>query len=843
MIFDDAKAVIKIQTPGIYYVSFHVILESIEDSLTAAISVNNKLDSFPIASALRVNETSSVGASGFLKLTASDTISVLAYSTKSYTVSKNTALIIRFHDDALSVSGFLFSLPEYALNNKTTSLMLGPWAAPIYGQFSSSLSFQPGQYEFTVPVNGSYMITLNLILTILQFEYDVQLSLYASKVLISNIDIEEIPFSTATVNLNEIVHLNLGEVLRVVLTTNGARLNLQGMSSWSVLLLMQQEDVKNGFRATLEKSLIILNTNEYQIIRKWLPQNNTLDFSQLLSSSIENGNSFNTRSNGMFYVTTDLSFSLFMNISLKGYFSLSFFQEPNGLFAEKRVIPKVQGITIDGLSVQTYRISLAGVYELSRTTPLSVAIVGENISKFVINKESSFAIIETNSLYPGFHAVLDSSMHVTNKNRNKVKEWKSFKSDIGGLYDFTNGLSIGNDIYKVSEDGLYLAIANVVVSDIDDGYVYGFIKRLSTDSDSISAKCCFTVLKMALNFGGFFLLKRGETLFVELQADSDQDWKVLQSGFTIAYMGINPIYFQSELNEDFVVNSGTITINNWQNTPDNLFNNGKFVAPYDGVYFTVANIIIKVDNVDSESKVYISINGQEIKGLNSEKKTNMENTNMNNKNTCFTLFLSGSFYATKNSIIAVNLQTGTQLSVLVESTFGIVLVSSSTEVSGALGVLNSNSNFYDQVGDWKNAGIWTFNNNQDFNGQYLQSSTLSFDDSTYINVLEEGVYLISANIEVYLSIIKTNLLYKISVHLNDDLETGLTVWQSSLWKTQTLHLCGALFLKKNDKIYLSVSFENFLDTTVLKGSGLSIVLLSNSEASSTFFAILKVKSL
>ncbi|XP_047136398.1 uncharacterized protein LOC100212257 isoform X2 [Hydra vulgaris] len=831
--FDNTKAVVTIQTSGIYYVSFHLILEDIQDSLTAAISINNKYDNFPIVSALRVNDINTVGAAGFLKLTASDTICLLAYSTKSYIVSKNTALIIRYHGDPLSASGFLFSLPEYLLNSQTTTMLLGPWVEEIYGHFYSTLSFRPGQYEFTIPLSGSYMITLNLILTILQFDYDIKLDVYASDTLIFSMSIEEIPFSTATVNLNEIIHLNVGDVLRIELTTNGARINLRDLSSWSVLLMNQLDNVNNGFHRSLDKNLLLLDTKNYQTIGNWVIQNNTLYFSQFLSSTIENGKSFNTKSVGMFYVTTDLSFSLFLNISQYGSFSIAFFQEPNVIFSEKRVIPKSQGKLTNVIYGQNYRVSLAGVYKLSKVTPISIAIKGENITKFVINKESTFAVIETSSSYPGFHAALDSSMHVANRDRNKLDGWTTLcGSGFEGLYDFTNGLSSWKDKYTVSEDGLYLAVANVVVSDVDDGFIYGFIKQLNTDPDIIIAKTFTPSSKTAVTFGGFFLLKRTETVFVELKTDTDEDWKVLSSGFSVAYLGLSPIYFLSGLNDNFFVNSKNVIVDNWKDTTYNLLTNGVFVAPYDGVYFTVANIILDVKNGFSENKVYISLNRQEIKGIFSKKRTTTA--------IIVSLFLSGSFYASKSSVIALAIQTdiiGTKISV--GSTWGVVLVSTSNQASGALGVLNSDT-YFDQQNEWQNAGNWMYKDNQYNNGQYLRSNTLSFDDPTYIEVLEAGIYLISANIEVFYTIPNPQL-YKISINLNDDLnkETGLSLWQTSVWPKQTLNLCGALYLKENDKVYVRVLFTSFPNTIVLSGSGLSIELLSSRKIYSTFFAMLK----
>ena len=88
------------------------------------------------------------------------------------------------------------------------------------------------------------------------------------------------------------------------------------------------------------------------------------------------------------------------------------------------------------------------------------------------------------------------------------------------------------------------------------------------------------------------------------------------------------------------------------------------------------------------------------------------------------------------------------------------------------------------------------------------------------------------------------ILFKIVV--NEDkgrtnVQNGMTTWQRSGHATQTLHICGTMFLHHGDKIAVQIS-SNQLDKVIIKKpSSLSIVQIPEPVQYPSFVTKLEVR--
>lgn len=69
----------------------------------------------------------------------------------------------------------------------------------------------------------------------------------------------------------------------------------------------------------------------------------------------------------------------------------------------------------------------------------------------------------------------------------------------------------------------------------------------------------------------------------------------------------------------------------------------------------------------------------------------------------------------------------------------------------------------------------------------------------------------------------------------------MTIWQKSLWDSETLHITGAMFLNAGDKIEIKIKSDSIRDTILLAESGLSLVKVTEEDQSASFTGFINVR--
>ena len=73
-----------------------------------------------------------------------------------------------------------------------------------------------------------------------------------------------------------------------------------------------------------------------------------------------------------------------------------------------------------------------------------------------------------------------------------------------------------------------------------------------------------------------------------------------------------------------------------------------------------------------------------------------------------------------------------------------------------------------------------------------------------------------------------------------NVQNGMTTWQRSSHPTQTLHICGTMFLHHGDKVAVQISSSELAKVTIKKPSSFSIVQIPEPIQYPSFVARLKV---
>ena len=226
-----------------------MLSNNIGKDVTMGVILNNDtFNGLAIHSTVLVKYSTTVAAAGSLKLNTGDLISVYGYCKSAYQISKQSTLFIRYHDNPLSAPGFFYTLEKaILLPEASTKLILGEWIKKEYGQFASSSGFHDKVTDIQVPVTGVYMVNVNVIASILQRTSKLEVRINVNKQKVSSVCPYLISISTATANLNDMLHLQAGSVIEIeVIVSNTSKVNIIA-SSWSMLLLKLSDTSVNLF--------------------------------------------------------------------------------------------------------------------------------------------------------------------------------------------------------------------------------------------------------------------------------------------------------------------------------------------------------------------------------------------------------------------------------------------------------------------------------------------------------------------------------------------------------------------------------------------------------------------
>ena len=142
---------------------------------------------------------------------------------------------------------------------------------------------------------------------------------------------------------------------------------------------------------------------------------------------------------------------------------------------------------------------------------------------------------------------------------------------------------------------------------------------------------------------------------------------------------------------------------------------------------------------------------------------------------------------------------------------------------------------------WRPLDFVAVTPSNDTAGEYELTSNLNFNGGI-VNIYNDGIYIISANIEVEHTGTISAML-QLGVFINDQTthDNGLNIQKKSMWKAETLHVSGGVFLKDGDEVDIRFSSDDFSNIKIMERSSFSILAVTEESQKATFTAHLKVR--
>uniref|UniRef100_A0A7M5VBF8 Uncharacterized protein n=2 Tax=Clytia hemisphaerica TaxID=252671 RepID=A0A7M5VBF8_9CNID len=787
-------------------------------------------------------------AGGFLQLFVGDYINIQVLSNGRIDVFEGSYLHVRYHDDVSTIPGCLFSLSDPMSVYKVEDQSIGPWSNRYSGQFTSASNFREGISHIQIPNDGVYLLTINLIVT------STRDAFFQLQIMADNEPITDHPYINKaneinTYSITDMLHLKTTAVVKFHATTD-EDIQILGNTTFSILLIKPAAANGNGYRADLNNNaqyiLSDVKAGEYSILQKWNYtgyQNHRYDY--LDHATLVDDRSFSIEGvdgHGVYYISANIILKVEAE-SAEPVITLVFYKGELPFFKSKST-----KICNDECY---FTINMIAIFLLDKTTPLSVAITGINATSIHIRSDSTFSAIQSPTVHPGFHAGLEDLLKFETKEKTRLFPWESHGE--GGLYHFTNSFNTTGGVFTVQRAGVYLVTANTILSDCSEQRVTIHIVR---DGDKLHtrglyAKDTYPSNRITLNSGGVLHLQRDQTLSLYVQAD-DEDWSVQAGGLNVAYISSKSVYIQSIINSDQsfakVEDSKKRAVQGWRVESAQgmeLDTYGMVETPFDGVYYTIATIIMDdavQPSTTSFYKAQLKLNDQYVGGLYSKRKIGLKS--IPSSRSSYTLFFSGTFRANKGDKMFIEIETGedTAFRLVQSSSWSIVYLPvhhHTNQLSGGLATLDQDAFFKANGLLWRPVAF-------SFGG--ANTGSFAYTDKVYfssgkVSIYNDGIFIISANVEIEYTK-EQSILMQLGLFINENTSpnNGLNVQQKSFFKVETMHLSGSIFLKKGDVVDIRFTSADIADTKIIAPSGFSILMIPEESQKASFTANTKAPS-
>ena len=837
-----------IKKSGIYFISFNLYLRYISNRKTIAKVVlnSNTDDSNLMVESQRANENLPLEASGFLELLVGDSVSIQILTDSRVAINKGSMLHIRFHESLFSMPGCSFSAASYLTVYRSMPAVVGPWIKRFKGQFTSASNFREKLAYVQIPKDGVYLVSINLI-TKPMADTSAQLQIVVGDNVSSRFYFSNKQHDTITNSFTDLLSLEETDIVKFKMESDGD-IQILESSTFSILLVKPTFLDVNGFKMFLNKdtdnSLADLKSAEYRPIKNWNSTGSEYLFRNFHQSTLVDGYSFSIEGvdgNGVYYVSANIIASV-VGASASDVVDVSLYESDNVFFKKKQNLVCTQDNCF-------FSMNLVAVLQLSQFTPLSIAISGINASKIIFHTQSSFGVVQTPTVHPGFHSGLTKLLKFDHKRKTLMHPWKG--GGEGGLYDFTNAFNTTSGVYTTSQKGFYLVTANAIVSDTSGERVSVHIVK---DDDKLSsvgfyARDAYPSQQTTLNSGGILYLEKNQTISLYVQAE-DEDWQVKGGGLDATFLGSKPLYMQAQttLDKQFrkIEDVTKHHIDTWRVESSGgieLSSDGMITLPQDGIYYTVATVILDDAAKASSASFYkaqLKIDNKYANGLYSKRKIGLRP--VLSSRSSYTLFFSGSFEATKGSKVFIEIETGESIGfgIVQASKWTVVFLRHTDQLSGGLRKLDNDASFKADGLPWRPLDFVAITPTNITAGEYELTTNLNFNGGI-VNIYNDGIYIVSANIEIEYTGSGSAML-ELGVFINDKTthENGLNTQKKSLWKAETLHISAGIFLKDGDKVDIRFSSDDFANTRIIDTSSLSILAMTEEGQKATFTAHFKV---
>ena len=763
--------------------------------------VNGNTEEHNLEAQTQQESEKSLTASGFLELLVGDSISIQTKSSGTIVdVHKGSMLHVRFHDSLFSMPACSFSIQSHLTVYRSKPILVGPWAKKFKGQFTSASSFKQHLKHIQIPKDGVYLVVVNLI-TRSMVDTNSQLQLTVGDTAVaSRFFFENKQFDIATNSFSDLLSLKETDLLSFTFESDGD-IQILGNSTFSVMLVKPDFLDVNGFKMWLDKdsdnAMSDLKSAEYRPVKNWNATGSPYLFKNFQQSTMVDGYSFSIErvdGNGIYYISANIIASV-IGAPAGAEVEVSLYKSDNQFFKKK------QTVVCTATDSCFFSTNLVAVLQLSKYTPLSITVSGINATKITFHRESSFGMVQTPTVYPGFHSGLTELRRFDHTKKTLMNPWKGRGE--GGLYDFTNAFNTTDGVYTTSQKGVYLVTANAIVSDASEERVSLHIVKDDNKLISVGfySRDAFPSQHTTLNSGGILRLEESQTLSLYVQAE-DEDWQVQGGGLGATFLGFKPMYIQMHVSSDMSLRKiEDVTrhpIDAWKEESNEgmQFNgNGIVTLPHDGIYYTVATIIMDDAGQQTASfyKAQLKINDKYANGLYSKRKIGLKT--VPSSRSSYSLFFSGSFKATKGSEVFIEIETGAPIGFRISqsSKWALVFIRHTDQLSGGLRILDNDASFKAGGLEWRPLDFVAVTPDVLTDGGYELTKKISFNGAT-ANIYSDGIYIISANIEVEYTGSESTML-QLAVFINDTTVNGngLNVQKKSVWKAETLHISGGNF--------------------------------------------------
>ena len=223
-----------------------------------------------------------------------------------------------------------------------------------------------------------------------------------------------------------------------------------------------------------------MKSAEYRPIRNWNSTGSEFLFEDLHQSTMVDGYSYSiegVNGNGVYYVATNIIAIVVGASATSKVVDVSLYKSDQVFFKKKQTLICKQDNCF-------FSMNMVAVLQLNKYTPLSITVSGINATKIIFNPESSFSMMQTPTVYPGFHSGINKLRKLEESKKTVMNLWKA--GGEGGLYDFINAFNTTDGVYRVSQKGLYLLTASAIVADASEERVS---LHIVIDGDEHSTAC------------------------------------------------------------------------------------------------------------------------------------------------------------------------------------------------------------------------------------------------------------------------------------------------------------------------------------------------------------------
>lgn len=796
---------------------------------------NALVSEFNITFESKQDKQHSLHAAGLLKLFAGDTIKIGVVSSvawKGMPKSQFFAYLIQGH--GASTAFYVTPSSANALKNDR-SLLIRSWdAGKVDGSFKSTPSLSTKLGVFSVPKNGLYCISVNVIIKKRGGREGYYLALVNSNDKVETAIHDAFSdVATVTLQINTILKLQRGTRLFIYVKKNGQSSSwVSPRSSFSVGIFSQSMIYTAGF--TLRSVL----KGQYGA------GVNVIDMG-LFTDKVTGGfNTFKTdKGNGkIIYEAGDYLVCINFKVSVPSKSSSAITFQVNNKDIISNLLRNSSRFSVS--ACMTLRLVERGSFTIEAHS---------NAVHWSIEAGSSVSLAMVNEMYPA----LSLSTPILSKTLSDI--WVKVSRLIANRVN--KGFSFGNDLirddYLIEQSGIYQVFANVIFNHLKSATISACVAvNDKSKADGLFATRAVISDSCTLTISSAAYFEKGQRIGLFVKATALDYWELdTNTSLALAFIGRKDLVvgLQTTLFDDITQSyTGWNTPTNWNKPSDitsmpwsfatnaKMSQLGEFIVQVPGIYHVSANVIIGNANLVAEVSAFIgmiTVNdliGSDLLYLRQSGKLIPSQTDVRNE---ITLSISASLYLNKEDKVAVKVCSKADSLWIIrkETGFSIILVTQiKPKLSNAFLATSFNSSPVDvrlSIGNWSTS-------EKDPNLFAIGESLNLIEEK--ISFLENGMYAVSINVDLPKNENEDMFLGIIDKKTKRKIYCSKT---SQVFVSSPISCNLLLYLERNTSLEVFVESSSRNGKAIIGGASyLSVLKLERPKSYPWLFAELKVSS-